>query len=521
MTEDESLSTIRTYILKKSTRTLCTLKGKTIMGIVPETRIVRVNKLPINETGRFVVYWMTAFRRMSWNFALQRASDWAREMQKGLLIVEVIPLDSPWVCDRFHRFQLDGVHDNVERAAISSASYYPLVEQSPGEAERLLLRLSRSAAVIVTDDFPSRDCQSRIASAGARLSVLFEKVDSNGLLPIHSTDRVFARAFDFRRYLQKELPLHLLQLPLKDPLPETGELPDIDLQDELSDGTFCLDPSDNFSNLPIDHRVGPTQSKGGSANARIRLRQFLKEKLPLYSATRNQPGRETTSGLSPYLHFGHISTHEVFAELMHQEEWSPVKLSSGASGKKSGWWNLGEDAEAFLDELITWRELGYNMASKQPDFDQYRSLPRWARETLSEHSNDERPYVYAMEQFEGARSHDPLWNAAQRELVEEGRIHNYLRMLWGKKILEWSRSPEEAFQVMVELNNRYALDGNDPNSYSGISWVLGRYDRPWGPERPIFGKIRYMSSENTARKLDVRPYLERYSSFQKPLAPDK
>jgi deoxyribodipyrimidine photo-lyase len=256
--------------------------------------------------------------------------------------------------------------------------------------------------------------------------------------------------------------------------------------------------------------VKPTAASGGSKTATELLRRFLEKKLPLYSELRNHPAEEVTSGLSPYLHFGHMSTHQIFVDLMKQEDWSPDKLSAEATGKRRGWWNTSPAAESFLDELITWRELGYNMASKRPDYENYNSLPDWANRTLSEHSDDPRPNVYTLEQFEQAQTHDPLWNAAQRELLSQGRIHNYLRMLWGKKILEWSRSPQDALEIMVELNNKYALDGSDPNSYSGIFWVLGRYDRPWGPERPIFGKVRYMSSENTARKFDVKPYLKKY-----------
>jgi deoxyribodipyrimidine photo-lyase len=163
-----------------------------------------------------------------------------------------------------------------------------------------------------------------------------------------------------------------------------------------------------------------------------------------------------------------------------------------------------------LDQLITWRELGLNMCARREDYDRYESLPLWAQKTLSDHAHDRRPYKYTAEQFESGKTHDPLWNAAQMQLVREGRLHNYLRMLWGKKILEWSGSPPEALRIMIELNNKYGLDGRDPNSYSGIFWVLGRYDRPWGPERPIFGKIRYLSSENTARKIRVKNFIKKY-----------
>jgi deoxyribodipyrimidine photo-lyase len=151
------------------------------------------------------------------------------------------------------------------------------------------------------------------------------------------------------------------------------------------------------------------------------------------------------------------------------------------------------------------------MCHHRADYERYESLPGWARATLDAHAADERSHVYPLDAFESSDTHDPLWNAAQTQLRREGRIHNYLRMLWGKKILEWTASPREALAVMIELNNKYALDGRDPNSYSGIFWVLGRYDRPWAPERPVFGTIRYMSSENTARKLRGRKYVERYA----------
>ncbi|MFC1534994.1 deoxyribodipyrimidine photolyase, partial [Thermodesulfobacteriota bacterium] len=233
-------------------------------------------------------------------------------------------------------------------------------------------------------------------------------------------------------------------------------------------------------------------------------------RLPFYLENRNQPAKEATSGLSPYLHFGHISVHEIFHELIGYEDWFFDRLSLKVDGRRSGWWGIGETAEAFLDQLVTWRELGFNMCWQRQKYDRYGSLPPWARATLAKHEGDKRPYLYTMAQFEKAQTHDPLWNATQRQLLQEGRIHNYLRMLWGKKILHWSSNPRQALDIMISLNNRYALDGRDPNSYSGIFWVLGRYDRAWGPERPVFGKVRYMSSANTKRKLRLKEYLKKW-----------
>ena len=180
-------------------------------------------------------------------------------------------------------------------------------------------------------------------------------------------------------------------------------------------------------------------------------------------------------------------------------------------GSREGFFKGHPSVEAFLDQMITWRETGYHYCHHVRGFDRYESLPEWARRTLDKHASDRREYIYTLEQFEHAQTHDPLWNAAQNQLRREGTLHNYLRMLWGKKILEWSPDPRTALSIMIELNNKYGLDGRDPNSYTGIFWTLGRFDRPWAPERDIFGTVRYMSSENTARKVKVKEYLRRYA----------
>jgi deoxyribodipyrimidine photo-lyase len=344
-----------------------------------------------------------------------------------------------------------------------------------------------------------------------------EKVDSNGILPMRSADRIYPTAYAFRRFLQKVLPGNMLDAPKAYPL-RGIRLPRLDsLAREIKKRWPPASPetlkggAKVLSRLPLDHDVAPVETRGGSNAARRILMSFLENRLPHYAEKRNQPEVEATSGLSPYLHFGHISVHQVFHALMEAENWFLDRLSEKATGGKAGWWGMSEPSEAFLDELITWRELGFNLCWQREDYDRYASLPEWAHDTLEIHIWDERAHLYTMAEFEGARTHDPLWNAAQVQLLREGRIHNYLRMLWGKKILQWTPTPQHALEVMIALNNKYALDGRDPNSYSGIFWVLGRYDRPWGPERPIFGKIRYMSSKNTARKVKVKNYIQRYA----------
>ncbi|HTU58241.1 MAG TPA: deoxyribodipyrimidine photolyase, partial [Polyangiales bacterium] len=244
---------------------------------------------------------------------------------------------------------------------------------------------------------------------------------------------------------------------------------------------------------------------------RERLEGFFARGLADYAEGRNHPDQQASSGLSPYLHFGHIGTHEIFHALCERETWDGMPRGEQRRGTRNGFWGLPPNTESFLDELITWRELCFNTAQTSPHYERYDALPDWAKKTLAVHADDARQVQYTLKQLEHAETDDPIWNAAQRELLREGRMHNYLRMLWGKKILEWSKTPQVALKRMIQLNNKYAIDGRDPNSYGGIFWVLGRYDRPWGPERPIFGTVRYMSSAATKRKLELARYLERYA----------
>ncbi len=483
---------------------------------LPALRIRSANTRSVRPEGARVVYWMIASRRVRFNYALQRAADWSRHLGLPLVILEALRCDYPWASDRLHRFIVDGMADTAAALKTRNVTYLPYVEPNPGAGRGLLEALAADAAVVVTDDFPTFFLPTMVAAAASRIQVLLETVDSNGLLPMAAADREFTTAYSFRRFLQKNLLDHLAEIPLEDPLAE--ELP---LPPHLPPATARKWPTapegllagedDALAALPIDQSVAPASLRGGSSAAESALHNFLDQRLGRYQHDRNRPEAEGTSGLSPYLHFGHISAHEVFLEIMRRECWTPEDVAPPANGRRAGWWAVGGNAEAFLDQLITWRELGFNVCHHRPDHDRWESLPDWAATTLSKHACDRREHVYTLEEFANAATHDPLWNAAQTQLLREGTIHNYLRMLWGKKILEWTSEPREALEVMIELNNRYALDGRDPNSYTGIFWVLGRHDRAWGPERPVFGTVRYMSSANTARKFPVRAYLDRFS----------
>jgi deoxyribodipyrimidine photo-lyase len=491
-------------------------RGDCVPG-VPEIRIRTRNNAPVRADGDYVLYWMTAFRRLRWNFALDRAIELAREFKRPLLVLEALRCDYPWASDRIHRFVLEGMAENRKELADSGVAYFAYVEPAIGAGKGLLEALGKHACVVVTDDFPAFFIPRMIESAARKLGARLESVDSNGLLPLRAAGAAYPTAYAFRRFLQKQLPNYLAEFPHAHPLarldlPRLTALPRKIAEQWPPASSDILQADGPLAALPIDHHVGAADIRGGERAAQAALRNFLAEKLAEYSDERNEPEKDATSGLSPYLHFGQISSHEIFHDLMAQEQWYDTKLSVRSKGNREGWWGVRAPAEAFLDQLVTWREVGFNAAAHLPAYDSYGTLPEWALRTLKKHARDDRTWTYSLGDFAGARTHDPLWNAAQRQLLRDGRLHNYLRMLWGKKILEWSATPEEALEIMIELNNRYALDGRDPNSYSGIFWCLGRYDRPWGPERPVFGTVRYMSSENTARKIRVKGYLKKYGS---------
>jgi deoxyribodipyrimidine photo-lyase len=478
-------------------------------------RLKSLNSVQIQADG-YVLYWMLAQRRSTSNFALERAAQWAEHLKLPLVILESLTLVYEYASPRQHVFLLQGMADNQKRLAKKPVFYYPFVEKTPGERGDLLRALASQAAVVVVDEFPMAMHQELIEDAARDFTCKFESVDSCGLLPLRATDVTFPTAFAFRRFLQKNLREHLEVFPKVDPLAKFS-LPVAKIDERILSRWPVADPEKLLAEqswmneLPLLHEVTPVDTCGGTSAAEKSLRDFLDFKLPHYADERNQPEQDFSSGLSPYLHFGHISVHQVFAELAKRESWSIDKLADNVAGKKEGWWGMERNAESFLDELITWREVGYNFTHLREDYKEFSSLPPWALKTLNEHRKDKRKWIYSKVEFENSATHDSLWNAAQTQLRREGKIHNYLRMLWGKKILEWSESPEAALELMIELNDQWALDGRDPNSYSGIMWCLGRYDRPWFPEREIFGQIRYMSSENTARKVKVKNYIAEYS----------
>ena len=339
--------------------------------------------------------------------------------------------------------------------------------------------------MVVGDENPVRIGQQWRERAVNRLRVPFYLVDADVVVPSsHFPAEEFA-ARTLRPKIQRLLPDYLRPIP--NPHPRGGwEMPPPEGEE--------IDADQLLDRLKVGGIPEVRDYRGGTREAMHRLRHFLQDRLPRYATQRNEPTPYHTSELSAHLHFGHIS---------------PLTIALAVSGSDAP----REDVDAYLEELIVRRELSSNFVARNPEYDRLAGCPDWGHRTLAAHADDPRPIVYSARQLEHAETHDPLWNAAQPEMVHTGRMHNYLRMYWAKKILEWSPDPESAFAIALDLNDRYEMDGRDPNGYTGVAWAIGgKHDRPW-PERPIFGTVRLMSYESTRKKFDSAAYIARVASL--------
>jgi deoxyribodipyrimidine photo-lyase len=427
-----------------------------------------------------VIYWMIRDQRIRDNRALLFAQQEAVLGSVPLVILFCLSPSFLGATLRQYDFMLRGLKE-VDRS--SSGLNIPFFIRTGDPAESVV-RFSEEigAGSVITDFSPLRihaDWKQRAAGA---LRVPLWEADAHNVVPCRlvSTKQEWA-ARTIRPKIRRMAGEYLHEFPplIRHPWPFAGNVPGI-RWDLLTDS------------LDIDRSVPPvTWLKPGESAAQEHMARFIATGLDRYAADKNDPSLDGLSGLSPYLHFGQISAQRVALEV-------------GKTG-------AGESAGAFLEELIVRKELSDNFCLYNPDYDRYQGIPAWAKRTLEKHWNDSRSHIYPLEVFESASTHDPLWNAAQQEMVRTGKMHGYMRMYWAKKILEWSRNPEEAFHIAVSLNDRFSLDGRDPNGYAGIAWSIGGvHDRPW-KERPVFGTIRYMSYEGCRRKFDVGRFIGKWA----------
>lgn len=449
------------------------------MSSIQSQRVHRLDPERDPGDGEFVLYWMQAAVRSTANHALEFAIERANEGGIPVLVVFVVDPDYPESSLRHHRFLVEGLASVAPRLAERRVGFR--VEM--GDPPEVVAGLAASAAELVTDRGYLRIHRRWRRDVTERVSIPVYEVESNLVVPVEvaSGKQEYAA-----RTLRPRIHRHL-----EDFLLEPHEI-DAEHDGRELDGGLDLGDLDHvLERLDVDSSVPPSSRfTGGEEAALERLDRFLEDLVDGYDEARGEPGVAGTSELSPYLHFGHLSPITVVAK---------ARQATGGNGT---------DYDTLVEELVVRRELSHNYTWYQPDYDSFRALPDWARETLDDHRNDPRQQVYSREQLEAAETHDPYWNAAMIEMRDTGYMHNYMRMYWGKQIILWSETPEEAFETALTLNNRYFLDGRDPNSYAGVGWCFGLHDRGW-PEREVIGKVRTMTSGGLERKKDMDAYLRR------------
>ncbi|MDJ0875094.1 MAG: FAD-dependent oxidoreductase [Desulfobacterales bacterium] len=438
------------------------------------------------DTGKpYVLCWLHHAIRDHENPALDVALFVGNEIERPVLVYQGLGGNHAYNADRHHVFIMEGARDlqqGLARRGIAYRFHLPEIPEQPGP----LRKLAHDAAIVITETFPAPPFPRWTAALAKQIAKPLWTVDCSCIVPMANVGRLFERAFQFRKHTQQAFDVRLTR-PWQDQAPQVdpfaGVLPfeGLDLQ--------AADLEGLSARCRIDHGIGPVpHTRGGSQAGYARWEAFKRDGLRAYARLRNDAAVMPPRGvsrLSPYLHYGMVS---------------PLRIAREAAADGSA------GAEKFLDELLIWRELAHNFCFHTPDPENLSSLPDWARETLARHGDDPRPVLYPPEQLERARTGEPLWDAAQRSLLHHGELHNNLRMTWGKALLAWTPSPTEALQSLIDLNHRFALDGCDPNSYGGILWCLGLFDRPFHPEQPVSGALRTRPLAGHARRLDLARY---------------
>lgn len=462
--------------------------------LIEDERILPLNDVEPHPEGDRVVYWMQQSQRAEDNPALEHAVRRANELGLPLLVGFGLMDGYPEANLRHYRFMLEGlveVRSSLERRGIPFVVLH-------GDPPDVALELAHRAALLVCDRGYLRHQKEWREGVAEEARCRVEQVEGDVVVPVETvSDKREYAARTIRPRIHRHLDRFLVELrttPLAaDSLPLADELADDGRAIDLSGGA---DLDAVLERLDIDRTVPAVSDffEGGTTRAKRRLRDFVESRLKRYDENRSHPRTDDTSHLGPYLHFGQISP-----------VWAAVQVAGSRHGSR-------EDREAFVEELVVRRELSVNFVHFEPDYDRFSMLPEWARTTLEEHAEDEREHVYTRAELEAAETHDPYWNAAQREMRWTGYMHNHMRMYWGKRILAWTETPEYAYRTALHLNNRYFLDGRDCSSYANVGWLFGLHDRAWG-ERDVFGKVRVMTSGGLERKTDIGAYVEKVNGL--------
>ena len=460
-------------------------------------RAFSLNEKRLQPEGEYILYWMQTTQRFEDNWALRLATLEADRIGKPLLIHHGLDPHYQYASARFHTFVMQGARDLAHRANALGLTYRFALRRRVSDDNHMLDRLAHRACVVITDLFPTAGVAERSARLAARVNCRVLAVDSVGVIPSASFHKEEYAARTIRPKIAKLLELSLEPVTDRTPRRRLSDAVLASLGVEWLDITRCSIATE-VARCEIDHAVGAVAAHGGLSAARDRLQSFADDGLQAYSDRRRNPSDDGgSSHLSPYFHNGMISPLEVVAA---------VRASAPH-----------DESVAFLNEMVTWRELSLNFCLRNPEYGTLHALPEWVQRSMRTHANDARDVSYSLEQLERAKTHDAIWNAGQRELVETGHMHNVVRMLWGKSVITWAPSYAEALAWLIHLNNKYGLDGRDPNSFAGIQWCFGKFDRPFAA-RPVWGTIRPMSLARAHAKYEMAGYLERWGAAQNQLS---
>ena len=442
--------------------------------MIEKERIKKLNNCPI-KNGRFVLYWMQAAQRAECNHAIEYAKIRANLFKKPLIVLFCIVPDFPRANSRHFYFMLEGLADTQK--TLRKRQIQTVIKV--GSFINALTDMAKNACEVITDANHLRWASTQRLAVAQKIKCAMTQIETNLIVPPEAaSEKEEYSAKTIRPKITKQLEKFLKKVPQTRCVKSSLGLKFNSLD--------ISNPDSVIKKLKIDRSVSRTKYfKGGTSEAKKLLKIFIKEKLSSYGKTSNDPSENGLSNMSPYLHFGQISPVYIAMEI----------LKHGGAGAKN-----------YLEELIVRRELAHNFIYYNKNYDKLKSTANWATRTLSIHSGDKRKYIYTLKQLENAQTHDEYWNAAQKEMVITGKMHGYMRMYWGKKILEWSRSPAIAFKTAIYLNDKYELDGRDPNGYAGICWCFGK---------PIFGKVRYMNAAGLERKFDIEKYVQKIAGLER------
>ena len=441
--------------------------------MIQKERIKYLNNKKV-QNKKYIIYWMQQSQRTEYNHTLEYTIYQSNKYEKPLIVYFGLTCNFPDANLRHYKFMFEGLQE-VKESLEKRKIRFVLKQTSP---EKGIIDISKNACMVVVDRGYLKIQREWRRIAANKINCPLIQIESDVVVPVENvSNKEEYAALTIRRKINEKLKKYLISAKNEK------------YQKNYVDTDFNSIDIEDISKVKIDKSVKPVENFLGGTNQAIKhLNLFLKSKINNYSEKRNDPNLNFVSNMSPYLHFGQISP--LYIALLVFKNKSP-------------------GIEPFLEELIVRRELSMNFVYYNSKYDYFDGLSEWAKKSLKKHENDKRAYIYSLIELEKAETHDPYLNAAQKQMIKEGKMHGYMRMYWGKKIIEWTKKPEDAFKIAIALNNKYELDGRDPNGYTGVAWCFGKHDRPWS-ERPVFGKVRYMNANGLKRKFDIDLYARKY-----------